>query len=223
MSQTRNLFKRISDCGSLCPRCCLLFISPKEERNFSLPVSEALLLINANQTVPYLHDESKLCPCCFGAMTSLDNLAELVVSEIVSRGYEDKTIGLNMTIAPVFDACRVAARTIVTMETEKIAPFPSFNDLFPIILADLIAKKSDLKLVKLADAEVKLDLLGHYGQNGDANILSTVLYPEFKSRKPKRKRGVQNLDPEEQFELTRNDSDKVLISYKNLDDQVQFI
>ena len=123
-------------------------------------------------------------------MLSLEQLAEDVIHEINSKGFSQKRIGFSTVAAYTLDGSRVATRTIITMETEKIFPFPSFNEIFPIALEETIRKRSSLTIVKVADAEVKVELLGHYGYAGDAANLSTVLSPSFYPKKTKRKRGL---------------------------------
>lgn len=107
------------------------------------------------------------------------------------------SIGLNLIVPPILDVARLSCRTVVTCCTEKLAPFPSFQELFQRLIT-IILKKQLITIVHLEVANIKIDIEIEIPNQTTFCLALNPLYKPCKKRK--------GLKPtEHEFQVSRKD------------------
>lgn len=68
-------------------------------------------------------------------------------------------VNLQVQFSPVFDAARIAVRTIVTRIPEKVAPFPSFSELYYRGCTSLLQDKFGITVTEPDGARIKVTII----------------------------------------------------------------
>jgi hypothetical protein len=113
-------------------------------------------LIPADLPLRYQSDapSSSACPCCMGCLDA-DYIAKLA-DQIYALAKGHDQINLTINTPDVFDALRIAVRTVITRVAEKTFPFPTFSELLMRILSSVLKSRHELLCVDEVDAKLKV-------------------------------------------------------------------
>ena len=230
---------QIQELEGLCPRCVVLFASPKDNLDVLLMNDDGvrsmlpkLVKTSSGVDVRTLKcmngsDIPLMCPLCYNVLTrnSLERMKDAMIDALQQDHLDEqqRPIYLNFIIPPVVDTARLTARLIVSRSAERTFAFPPFQLLLQRLMSVMISCdprcKVPLTIVDdMAAAGVQINVLLHFENQTE---FCQAMVSDFKHKTKKRRLGEVILDEtdEDAFEVSRNDSDRLLLRYKSLDDK----
>ena len=165
-------FQRALDLN-LCLRCLSIFVNPKYERIVYSQDHDILTYLsnhpNAKTAMAKKKDGCDLietdpdtiCPCClnFFHPLTLNKVLFMIQNTLNEKGEEMKRLTFSMTIhvPPILETLRIGIRTLVYQSVNKLAPSPSFEELYERFLCHHLQnsmefvshEKSDVKVFRL--------------------------------------------------------------------------
>ena len=230
---------QIQDLEGLCPRCIVLFVSPKDNLDVLLMKDEGvrsmlpklvktssgvdvrtLKCMNGSDDVPLM------CPLCYNVLCrdSLERMKDDMIDalQLDHLDEQQRPIYLNFIVPPAIDTARLTARLIVTRSAERTIAFPPFQLLLQRLLSVMISCdqrcKVPLTIVDdMATASIQINVLLHFNNQTE---FCQAMVNDFKHKTKKRRMGEVVLDEadDDAFEVSRTDSDRLLLRYKTLDE-----
>lgn len=238
------------DTLDLCPRCAVLFVSPKDNIDLLLQSVEKIC-----NTIPRLAasagvsdvsgwkcikakstpcpddsvtaaDTTVVCPVCYNALVgdSLQRIKDAILTDLKIHSFHEqqRPIFLNFISPPVVDAARLATRLIVTRTADRTFSFPPLHLLLQRLLTVMLTVDSGLAVPlrivdDMATAEVQVNVLIDFKNQTEFCL---AMMADFRHKTKKRKLGEVVLESgdDEAFEVSRTDSDRVLLWFKGLDE-----
>jgi len=92
---------------------------------------------------------------------TLQSLAEKIGTLLIQLGFNDRCITFQCTLPPVLDILRVATRTTIMRNTDKLLPFPNLDELVVKLISHYCKER------------LKIDTFGH--GNDPTIVVSTFL------------------------------------------------
>ena len=168
-----------------------------------------------------------MCPLCYNTLSrnNLERMKDAMIDalQLDHLDEQQRPIYLNFIVPPVIDTARLTARLIVTRSAERTFAFPPFQLLLQRLMSVLISCdqrcKVPLTIVDdMAAADVQINVLLHFENQTE---FCQAMVSDFKHKTKKRRLGEVVLDEadEDAFEVSRTDSDRLLLRYKSLDEK----
>ena len=236
---------QFADDLDICPRCMVLFVSPKDNAEQLLAPEDAVRL-----TLPRLAAAAGLqditawrclrvptadasdfvvgvCPVCFDVLAGdgLQQLAGAAVDAVLARSFHEqrRPVFVNVVVPPAVDLARLTARLLVTRTAERTFSFPPLFQVVQRLVGLLLARDPRLATAPLrvvddaAMADLQVDVLLDLPHQTE---LCRAVHPAFKHKTKRRRLGEVVLDggDDDAFEVSRTDADRILLGYKRLDE-----
>ena len=218
----------------VCQRCSILFLNPG---NIDVLVGSQTSVYSAFETLirnyqPTMSSDNEksinckselFCPCCYGVLEkdSLHLLAERINQDLKEKfsDHLKRNVFISVIVPPVLDLARLTLRLVVTGQKEKSFPFPTMSDLLQRLLSILLSVSlngSDSMIIvdDVSLAEVQVNVSINFDNQED---FCRSVYDGYKHKNKKRRCGEVFLSTGTEFEVSRADSDSVLLSFKSLD------